>query len=658
MIKYFLTLVFVLLFSQSGFCQTPGLESEKWNEAPTYHPIESKYANDPAYYIYNKKKVEYIDDNKNSVLEYFTQHVIIHLNDSHGIEYFNKIYIAVNDFTDVTEVRARTILPNGKVIELNKDNIKDLKDENGTLYKIFAMEGLEKDCEVEYYFTMINRTNYFGKSVIQGKFPVVYSEFDLIAPSRLVFDTKMYECDSKKMIDTLSNGKTSISFKFSDIPGAEEEKYSSYNVSLARVEFKLSYNNAKEERERLFTWNELAKRLYGNYSSCTEKELKKVASLVSENGWDKVSGDSVKITTVENYIKKNIIFKKDLEAEQADNLEVIIKTKTAEGLGLMRLYGAIFNNLNIEYQFILSADRDDEVIDRNFENWDNCNYPMFYFPKEGTFIAPTKTAFRYPFIYPSWGNTNALYCKNITIGSMNSAIAEIKKVPLLDYQHSYINLDSKLRLNTNLDTLQIDMKMLYGGYAAAPYRDNFDFLTPEQTKEFLKEIAKRTIGSETIPLSELENATYENGNASKPFIIHLKVNSGDLLEKAGNKILVKIGLVIGPQTEMYQEKERRLPITVEFAHYEQRKIEFVLPKGYSIKNPGDLKMNQVFKDQGVQTMGFVSDYEIKDNILTVQIMEDYRNTYYPLSQYEDFKKIINASSDFNKVVLVLEKTNQ
>jgi hypothetical protein len=638
-----------------SYGQMSALETEKWDEKTIYHPTEARYANEPAYMLFDKKRVEFIDDPKNSVAEYFTEHKIIHVNDDHGIEYFNKIYIQVNDFSDIKEVRARTILPNGQVIEMDTNNIKDLKDENGTLYKIFAMEGLEKGCEVEYYYTAVSQTSYFGKTVIQGKFPVMVSEFELVAPDRLVFDSKMYNCDTKKYTDSLTSGKTVIRFQFKDIPGAEEEKYASYRVNLARVEYKLSYNNAAHERERLFTWNDLAQRIYSGYTTFSDKELKKVNSLATENGWDKISIDSQKIISVENYIKNNIIYRKDVDGELADNIEVILKSRLAQGPGLMRLYGAIFTVLHIDYQFLLSADRDDEIIDKNFENWDNCNYPMFYFPQEHAFIAPTKIAFRYPWIFPTWAGGNALYCKNVTIGSLNSAIAEIKKVPLLDYRHTYNNLDSKLKLNDNLDTLLIDMKMIYGGYIAAYYRENFDFLTPDQIKEAIKSIAKGTIGSETIPFSELENTAFEDGNSSKPFIIHIKVNSGDLLEKAGNKILFKIGLVIGPQTEMYQEKDRRFPISMDYGHFEERKLEFIIPDGYIIKNPDDLKLSQIYKENDIQTMGFVSDYEIKDNILTVRIMEDYRNTYYPISQYEDFRRIINTSSDFNKVVLVLEK---
>ena len=55
------------------------------------------------------------------------------------------------------------------------------------------------------------------------------------------------------------------------------------------------------------------------------------------------------------------------------------------------------------------------------------------------------------------------------------------------------------------------------------------------------------------------------------------------------------------------------------------------------------------------TMGFVSNYEVAGNQVIIHIYETYKRTQYPLSQFEDFKKVINASADFNKVVLVLEK---
>ncbi len=43
------------------------------------------------------------------------------------------------------------------------------------------------------------------------------------------------------------------------------------------------------------------------------------------------------------------------------------------------------------------------------------------------------------------------------------------------------------------------------------------------------------------------------------------------------------------------------------------------------------------------------------NYSTVLHDLSYKKMYYPINQFEDFKKVINASADFNKVVLVLEK---
>ncbi len=54
-------------------------------------------------------------------------------------------------------------------------------------------------------------------------------------------------------------------------------------------------------------------------------------------------------------------------------------------------------------------------------------------------------------------------------------------------------------------------------------------------------------------------------------------------------------------------------------------------------------------------MSFVSGFTKEGNIVKIHVREEYRNIYYPVSQYEDFKKIINAAADFNKIVLVLEK---
>lgn len=77
--------------------------------------------------------------------------------------------------------------------------------------------------------------------------------------------------------------------------GLEEEKYSNYTANLNRIEYKLSYNTSRSKTERVFTWNELAKRLYELYSTYTEKENKKVEDLIDSRGWRKLKSDREKL---------------------------------------------------------------------------------------------------------------------------------------------------------------------------------------------------------------------------------------------------------------------------------------------------------------------------------------------------------------------------
>lgn len=652
--KQLLFVAVVLSSFQCLFGQTPNIETEHWADKPVLHQLTGSYTKEPAVELFNHTRVEYIDDAKKEVAEYYTLHKLIHINDDRGIEEFNKIYLGIGENSDIVDVRARTILPGGKLIELDKNNIKDLKEQNGNIYKIFAMDGLEKGCEVEYFYTFKKSTSYFGKEVAQGNIPVLETTFKVIGPERLRFELKPYNT-TVLATDTVINGKRIAQCNFKETPGAEDEKYSFYDANLARVEFKLSYNDDGRKGERLFTWNELAKRVYGIYTYYSDKELKQVADMVTENGWDKLTDETQKITTIENYIKKNYSYNEELNSDEGNVLGSVIHNKIAGIVGTMRLYNAIFQNLGINRQIVLTGDRNKFVIDRGFENWNNCDYPLFYFPTEKKFIAPTRPDYRYPWIFPAWGETNGLFCRVTTLGSFSSAIAEIKPILLEDYTKSFENIASKLELNAAADSLTIDSKLIYSGYAAIDYRGAFNFANDEQKTTMIKELAKMVSSSDHIVSSEVLNQDFENSTTNVPLTIHIKTKSGELIEQAGNKLLVKIGMAIGPQVEMYQEKPRQQPVGLDYGHVEERTIDFIIPQGYTISNLNDLKIKQVYEENGELTMGFVSDYEVKGNVLSVHIMEEYRKTFYPLSQFESFRKIINASSDFNKVVLVIEK---
>lgn len=653
MLKWFS--IALLVVTSLSIQAQDNIEKESWEVKPAIHSIDSKHNVESAVIILDKRRIEFVDE-KEGLSAFKTLHKIVRVNDDRGIESFNKVYLGVTDNADILDIKARTILANGKIIDLDRSTIKDMKDEDGNMYKIFALEGLEKGCEIEYYYTFKRPATFFLREVLQNSVPVLDASVSIISPKRLIFDTKSFNSPGiTTILDTSSAEKRKVTLSIKNLIGAEQEKYSNYTANLVRVESKLSYNASRSTTERLFTWNELAKRLFDIYNTYSDKELKRVDEFIEKNGFNKYSLERDKIISVEQYLKKNFTTRDDIDGDDAENLEKVIKNKICSYRGIIRLYGAIFQKLGVSLQYVLAGDRSTFTVDRAFENWNNTENPILYFPNQKKFLAPTRLEMRFPWIQPDWGGTNGLFCNGTTIGNFTTAVGEVKMIPLEDYTQSSNNIEAKVTLPGDMDTLMVDIRQIYTGYSAAVYRASFNFSSEEQQRLFLKEMVKFGTNSENIVSSKFENKDYEGYPDNKPFVLQAVVKASELLEKAGSKILIKIGDVIGPQVEMYQEKPRQFPMEIPYAHVLDRTIQLVIPDGYSVKNLEELNINHTFKENNEPTMSFVSGFTKEGNNVNIHVREEYRNLYYPVSQYEDFKKIINAAADFNKIVLVLEK---
>ena len=288
MLKNFLAIITCLSSMVISAQNVPPIVREEWTTKPIINTIAASLEKEPAVIILDRRRIEYIDVNDDQ-LEYRTLHKVVHLNDDRGIEAFNKIYLPVNENKNIVDIKARTILPGGRIIELNQNDIKEIK-EDGSIYKIFALEGLVKGCEIEFMYTYNTNISYFGREVLQGNFNVLRSEVEIVSPERLVFETKSFNGLNPSKDTTLA-GKKIVRISHDNIPGADEEKYSMYTANLKRIEYKLSYNKVKSESERIFTWNALAKRVQEMNGNFTEKELKKMNALVADNKWSKLPGD-------------------------------------------------------------------------------------------------------------------------------------------------------------------------------------------------------------------------------------------------------------------------------------------------------------------------------------------------------------------------------
>ena len=153
-----------------------------------------------------------------------------------------------------------------------------------------------------------------------------------------------------------------------------------------------------------------------------------------------------------------------------------------------------------------------------------------------------------------------------------------------------------------------------------------------------------------------DNTGYEN-YGEKPLIITGTFAIDKYIVSVKDKYLIKLGLFIGPQAEMYQDGEaRKFPVDMGFRKSYHRVFSFEVPEGYTVTNLETINMKVEAKEKdGTVYADFISSYSLDGNVLTVICDERYHKIHFPVSQYEDYRRVINAAADFNKIVVYLEE---
>lgn len=619
---------------------------------PARHEVNAAFTGEGAVIILDKRLHDYVPE-KESLSIIVSQHRIIRVQSEEGVEMYNKMYVPVPYDGKIEEIKARVISPSGKVIDLPADKILDVEEE-GRPYKKFALEGVEIGSEIEILTRVTRGLGFFGLEVYQSeRTPCQRAEFILKVPEHLVFDAKGYN-GIVLGTDSVINQKRVITGGGNNIPVLEGEKYGEPGPYLAHVQYKLSYNKSGNEKVRIFTWNQLAKNVYERNTLFSDKENKAIAGFLKNGNLQGTTPDE-RIAGLENYIKSTINFNEESFGEEGQKMENILKNKVADFSGVVRLFSGSLMQMSIPFQLCYPNKRDEIAKDEKLENYRLIEQPVFYFPETKKFMEPTNLGYRYPYMEPYNAGTRGLFVKTTAIGGMTSVYAVFDTIPMPDWKQSQHSLEAKVSLNENLDSVLLYSKNIFSGYAAAVYRSVINYVPAAQLKDVTNEILKAASKDARVVDSKLHQTAFADGLLNKELWVEGNLVSADLVEQAGKRILLKIGNVIGTQVEMYQEKERRLPFTIEYPHFLDRKIEVTIPDGYYVKNPEDIKIQFTGAESGRDDLGFVSTYTLEGNKLIIDIHEYYKEINYARDRVENYRKVINAAADFNKVVLVLEK---
>ncbi len=626
---------------------------EYWQQQPKIHAVPAELANESSIIIEENTAIKYEDGADNKVWMHRTVHRIIKVLDNKGIEDFNTMSAPVYANQELETMKARTILPNGTVIEVSKDKMKESKGDDGKTNIVFALDGVEKNAEIEWIMTYKKLPAWYGSEDFQFTIPVVHASFELSSPTRLKFEEKGYQ-GFPTVKDTVIGDVRLLQASKSNIPSLRDEPMANYQLNRMRADYKLSYQE-KNANVRIFTWQELTERLYANTYTLSDKEEKAVENYLRSIGVTQEMSEEDKIKKIENAIKSGItLYKVDLD-ENALKLNNLIANKTATEASMTRLFAACFRKSGVKHELGMTNDRNSIPFDPDFENWNTVEKFVFYFPDRKRFISPVSPYIRYPFTDADVISNKALFCKMTTIGDITRAITDIRTITQTPATESQNNVNAEVAFSADMET-SIRIAFSFTGYCAMGIREAFLLLPKEKHKDLLKTIIGVASKPEDIQSSAISGEAFEYYSSGKPLVVEATVKAPQLVENAGSKFLFRLGDVIGKQSELYQVDERKQPAEMNYPHLLKRTITVNVPAGYKVLNPEATKMKTEYKDkQGAITAYFLSDYKLDGNKLEVNIVEAYEQIYYPLADFDNFRKVINAAADFNKITLLLGK---
>jgi len=644
----------VVLFNSSAFlAQEYSFKSYDWNEKETTVSVPEKYKNENEVILNRTEKIEFVIVGK-TAKQYHLVHEKIFINSDDAIERNNKIYIPFSLDESVLANKARVILKNGTTILLDKKDIKeDIDQEKGMKYTYFAVNGLEKGAIIEKLYVLEESPEFTGQTIkIQDEYPIADLNFELIYPNYLVFKTKSYNKLSEPTIDEKKIQNTNVlSIIEKDIPALDNnEQYSNWALQLKLFRYKLDENLLSGGRN-LNNFKEFSNNLYTRLNPELDKKQQKAIDDFCAT-IPKSNDEQEQIWNIENKIKKTIGYDRYIDSKE--NLSDVIVTKQANQSDILKFYSAVFKYFSIENNMVFTSNRYKIPFDKDFESFENLNELLFYFPTIKKYLTPTEIEYRIPLFPNTIANNNGLFIKEKTFGGVKMGIGEINfiEIPGNDISHDIMNIT--IDFTQDIENPLITSNLTFGGYSGLNFQPIKDFASADQYKAVLKSIAENY----TVE-TEYKTLTTENDGiefiGKKSFVLNVTFDGKELTKKAGENYLFSVGETIGKQMEFYQENKRTLPVEIDYPHLYTRNIKIILPKGASVKNLDKFVMDYKTQVNGKTEAGFNSKYTKTGDEILIENTEFYNIVNYPLNQFDDYKAVINAAADFNKIVIIVTK---
>ena len=599
------------------------------------------------YGIFNNHYVEYFKSKfTEEVYVYETRHTKTKINKINN-PLDNEIIISKINVSEIVDVRAK-IINKDTIISYSFDEMKKMinSDDSDENYNNYKLPNLNEEDIVEIMYTVKKDFNFNGNKIIEESFPILLSKFILIE-NNFKSNIKIYNSNNSFVSEIIFDGKKSKQIIFNNLNATANEQYSTPIANKIKISYQC-YEN-RDDVSQIEYWGNLAQNVSELFFP--KKVNKKAKEILKEikYGYVKIPWDELKMANaIDEYIKTNFIIS-DEDDPKLNDIEYILSNKISNDFSIIQVYSSLFKEANIEYEVAISCNRyflkfDPELFDSN-----QLREFLIYLPNQEKYISPNRVEYRV-----SEAPENLLGNYGIFID--NDLDYYFSEITLFDRDFSQIKKNIKVNIPRNLNKIKIDEIRSFSGYWAIANR-NYIYLSESEKTDFLVDFFTiNGLDNKKVRKYNIKNFDISHNTFNTPLEITSTISTSDLIEEKEGLTYLKIGKVIGLQSNLFEEKQRINPIEINFPNSYDYNIKVNIPRGYKIVDYSELnKSKEYISVDGNSTAKFLSKATVNGNVLNINIKEYYKELRYNKKRYQEFREVINAAAKFYESSLLLEK---
>ena len=599
------------------------------------------------YGIFNNHYVEYFKSKfTEEVYVYETRHTKTKINRINN-PLDNEIIISKINVSEIVDVRAK-IINQDTIISYSFDEMKkminsDNSDEN---YNNYKLPNLDEGDIVEIMYTVKKDFNFNGNKIIEESYPILLSKFILIE-NNFKSNIKIYNSNNSFVSDIIFDGKKSKQIIFNNLNATANEQYSTPIANKIKISYQC-YEN-RDDVSQIEYWGNLVQNVSELFFPKTVNEKAEEILREIKNGYVKIPWNELKIANaIDEYIKNNFVIS-DEDDPKLNDIEYILNNKISNDFSIIQVYSSLFKEADIEYEVAISCNRyflkfDPELFDPN-----QLREFLIFLPNQEKYISPNRVEYRVSEAPEDLlGNYGIFIDKDLDY--------YFSEITLFDQDFSQIKKNIEVNISRNLNKTKINESRLFSGYWAITNR-NYIYLSENEKTDFLVDFfTVNGLDNKKVSNYNIKNFDISHNTYNTPLEITSTISTSDLIEEKEGLTYLKIGKVIGLQSNLFDEKERINPIEINFPNSYDYNIKVNIPRGYKIVDFSELnKSKEYISVDGNSTAKFLSKATVNGNVLNINIKEYYKELRYSKKRYQEFREVINAAAKFYESSVRIEK---